>query len=265
LTPPLSPDDPDFDISSDLDVQALLFAEEHHFWHRARNRLIVRRLRALAPRARVLELGCGAGCVTAALSRAGYEVTGLDGHPALLEVASRRVPGVPLVCHDLRASKPSPAGAPFDVVALFDVIEHLDEPAQVLETAAELARPGGLVVGTVPASMFLWSGIDEHSGHKIRYSERTLREQLSQVRGTTVDEIVPFFGLLVPIMLVQRRVVGRRADAADAARNLAVPWWPVNEAMLALARVDEMLSPAYGRLGFPGASLWFALRVVRAA
>ena len=49
------------------DVDRVLEAEERHFWHRARNGFIARKLvRAGVPRgARVLELGCGAGCVAA--------------------------------------------------------------------------------------------------------------------------------------------------------------------------------------------------------
>jgi 2-polyprenyl-3-methyl-5-hydroxy-6-metoxy-1,4-benzoquinol methylase len=257
---PLRPDDPDFDISSDEDVRALLRAEEHHFWHRARNRLIVSRLRALAPRATVLDLGCGAGCVTAELARAGYDVTGLDGHPALLEVASRRAPGVSFVCHDLRTGPPSLPGAPYDVVSLFDVIEHLDEPIRILETAVALAKPGGLVVGTVPALMLLWSGIDEHSGHKMRYEASSLRALLDRLGGASVVEIVPFFRALVPIMLLQRRVVGRRGDAAGSAENLRVPPWPINRGLDLLSRAEEILSPVLGPLGIPGASLWFAMR-----
>jgi SAM-dependent methyltransferase len=257
---PLRPDDPDFDISSDEDVRALFRAEEHHFWHRARNRFIVRRLRALAGRATLLDLGCGAGCVTAELARAGYDVTGLDGHPALLEVASRRAPAVSLVCHDLRTGPPSLPGAPYDVVSLFDVIEHLDEPIRLLETAVALTRPGGLVVGTVPALMLLWSGIDEHSGHKTRYDAKSLRALLTRISSGTVVEIVPFFRALVPLMLLQRRIVGRRGDAAGSAQNLRVPAWPINRGLDLLSRAEALLAPALDPLRIPGASLWFAMK-----
>jgi 2-polyprenyl-3-methyl-5-hydroxy-6-metoxy-1,4-benzoquinol methylase len=260
MVSPLHPDDPDFDISSDVDVRALHRAEEQHFWHRARNRFIVGRLRALAGRRAVLDLGCGGGSVTAALARAGYDVTGLDGHPALLEVASRRAPAVKFVCHDLRTGPPSLPGAPYDVVSLFDVIEHVDEPSRLLETAAALAKPGGLVVGTVPSLMLLWSGIDEHSGHKTRYGRAALRAVLERVSGTAVLEVVPFFRALVPLMLVQRRIVGRRGDAAGAAENLRVPPRPLNWGLDMLLRAEELLAPALEPFGIPGASLWFAMR-----
>ena len=66
----LRPDDAAFDISDEADVRALLRAEEAHFWHKARNRFIrgkIERLWRVRPGARILELGCGAGCVSAEL------------------------------------------------------------------------------------------------------------------------------------------------------------------------------------------------------
>src|SRR5262249_22769426 len=95
---------PDFDISDEADVRALLFAEENHFWHRSRNHIILSRLAQLGvpPGARVLELGSGAGCVAAELARAGYRVTGVDGHAELVRVAEERAPAARFLCHDLR-------------------------------------------------------------------------------------------------------------------------------------------------------------------
>jgi 2-polyprenyl-3-methyl-5-hydroxy-6-metoxy-1,4-benzoquinol methylase len=264
-TPPagLAPNDPAFDISHDADLAALLFAEEHHFWHRARNRVILHRLRSIgiAPGQSVLELGCGAGSVASSLARHGYRVTGIEGHPALVEVAKRRCRIASFLCRDLRSGLPASGDrGPFDAVALFDVIEHLDDPAALLQMALGCVRDGGVVVGTVPALMFLWSGIDEHSGHKTRYSASSLRVQLGRVAHAKVVEIGAFFRSLVPILWAQRLVVGRRGDGPSSARNLAVPWAPVNMALDALCRIEERMSPLCDRVGIPGASLWFAIR-----
>jgi len=258
----LAPDDPAFDISDADDVRALLYAENHHFWHRARNRFILQKLRslAIAPGARVLELGCGAGCVAAELARAGYDVTGVDGHRALLEVAARRAPRARFLCRDLRDGVPELEGEAFDVVALFDVIEHLDEPRDALISALGRLRRGGHLVGTVPALMALWSPIDEHAGHKLRYSERALRDVLAEIDGATVVEIVSFFRTLVPMMWAQRRVIGRRGDAKESVQNLRVPPWPLNAALFALVSLEHEVGPFLEKGRLPGASLWFALR-----
>ena len=259
----LSPDDPDFDISGGDDVTALLLAEEWHFWHRARNRVILRRLAGLGilPGKKLLELGCGAGCVASALAQAGYQVTGVEGHRPLVDVACRRAHGAAFVCHDLRQGPPplADAGA-FDAVGLFDVIEHVERPQGLLTTALDLAAPTGMVIGTVPALMSLWSRIDEHAGHKTRYSRASLRTLLTNLGDVEVIEIGPFFRSLVPLVWVQRRVVGRHGDNSSAARNLAVPWSPVNHLLDRLCALEERFSPLWRVVDLPGASLWFALR-----
>jgi SAM-dependent methyltransferase len=257
----LAPDDPAFDISDQADVMALLRAEEEHFWHRARNQFIRQKLAALGalPGARVLELGCGAGCVAAELDRAGYEVTGVDGHRALIDIAVERAPTARFLCRDLRKGVPDLDNAVFDVVCLFDVIEHLDDPRRALADAMRWLRPGGHLVGTVPALMSLWSSIDEHAGHKTRYSMTTLRSTLSRLDEARVVEIAPFFRSLVPVMWAQRRLIGKRPSAAASVQNLSIPRWPLNRALLAMVTLERNLAPLLDRTRLPGASLWFAL------
>ena len=263
----LRPDDAAFDISDDADVGALIRAEEVHFWHRARNKLILRKIEALgvSPGARVLELGCGAGCVAAELAKAGFEVTGVDGHRSLLGVACTRAPRARFLCQDLRQGAPDVERNSFDIVGLFDVIEHLDDPQQALGLALRFAKPGGHVVGTVPALMALWSSIDAHSGHKTRYSARTLAATLSAVHGARVREIAPFFRLLVPLLWAQRRFIDKsgRADprehSAAAVSNMRVPPFPINASLLAMTTAEHALAQLVGEVPVPGASLWFAL------
>ncbi len=258
----LAPDDPAFDISDRDDVAALLSAEERHFWHRSRNRFIVQRLARLgiAAGARVVELGCGAGCVAAELASAGYELTGVDGHQALVDVAMARAPRARFLCRDLREGVSDLPKGSFDVACLFDVIEHLDRPADALEMALSLVRPSGHLVGTVPALMALWSGIDEHAGHKTRYSRATLRGVLETIAGANIVEMAPFFRSLVPIMWAQRRLIGRRGSAGASVKNLTVPPKPVNAALHAMVTLEHALSGALEKFPLPGTSLWFVLK-----
>jgi SAM-dependent methyltransferase len=147
----------------------------------------------------------------------------------------------------------------FDAVCMFDVIEHLDHPKKAIEDALGWLGHGGRLVGTVPALMALWSGIDEHAGHKTRYSVRTLRAVLESVSGASVLEIAPFFRSLVPLMWIQRRYVGKRGDAAGAVKNLTVPRWPINAALFSMVTLEHRLATVLDRAPIPGASLWFAL------
>lgn len=95
---------------------------------------------------RVLDIGCGAGFLTNDLARAGFQVTGADLSPSSLAVArAHDITGA--VDHVLADAYclPFPA-ASFDVVTCLDFLEHVDDPAAVVEEAARVLRPGGLFV-----------------------------------------------------------------------------------------------------------------------
>lgn len=256
----LAEDEPSFDVRGDA-IAELTAAEDAHFWHRTRNRIIADKLArlGLGP-CRLVELGCGAGAVAAHLSARGHDVVGVEGHRRLVEIAAERAPSASFWVHDLRRGTHELPVRDFDVAALFDVLEHLDEPVSALENALTLVRPRGFVVGTVPASMRLWSAVDERAGHKLRYSRRSLQPVLGAVRGAEVVEITPFFRTLVPLLLVQRRIFARKADAIGTRTNLSVPPKPINAALARLAEMENALSTWLDRLPVEGASLWFALR-----
>lgn len=251
-----------YDISNERALRALSTAEDAHFWHVARNELIASRLRSLGAGRSVLELGCGGGAVAAHLERTGFEVVGVDGHLPRVVEAARRAPRSRFFVHDLARGLEPLATRTHDVVALFDVIEHLDDPLAALRDALRLTRPRGLLVGTVPALMSLWSRVDEYAGHRQRYDRAGLRRLLAGVTGADVIEVAPFNRHLVPLMWLQRRWVSRDDEAATAEANFKVATPLVNSAFLVAARVERALSPILDRSALPGASLWFALRNV---
>lgn len=259
----LPEDEPSFDIRGDA-VRALAAAEQAHFWHLTRNRILADRLFSMGarPPARILELGCGGGCVTAHLAGLGYDVVGVEGHRRLLEMAASRAPNAGFWLHDLRRGTGELPARDFEVAALFDVIEHLEDPLATLNDAVRCIRPGGLVVGTVPALMSLWSEVDERAGHKTRYSQSSLRALLGRVANAKIVEIAPFNRTLVPLLWLQRRLFAQRSTGAATSSNLSIPPWPLNQALHRLVMAEHRLAPWLDRTPIEGASLWFALRKV---
>jgi SAM-dependent methyltransferase len=245
---------------ADTEVMAALSrAEDGHFWHLSRNRFIARQLRRLGvtPPARILELGCGGGCVAAALARAGFSVTGVEGHLSRIRQAATRAPGATFLVHDLRLGLGPLGTERWDVVALFDVIEHLENPAAALQVALRRVVPRGLLVGTVPALMSLWSDVDARSGHRLRYDRSALTNLMGELPDAEVLEVTSFNRLLVPLLWVQRRAAAR-PDALE--RGLKVPWSPLNALVDGALWMEQRIAPLLNRLRVPGASLWFAIR-----
>lgn len=88
-----------------------------------------------------------------------------------------------------------------DGIGLFDVLEHLDDPAECLGECTRVIRPNGVVLVTVPAFQRLWSPHDDIVGHKRRYTRGGLVAEL-ETAGLTVEWSSAFFGfLLLPAMV----------------------------------------------------------------
>ncbi len=229
--------------------------EPHHFWFRARNRLILSTLReVLGPLEgrSVLDIGCGTGYVLQALDAAGMLTCGLDMHLAALHFARRRTRGL-VVCET--ASR-VPFSGQFDVGLLCDVIEHTPDDVEMLREARRALKPTGMLLITVPAHAFLWSIIDDVSGHKRRYSRSMLQRSMEEA-GLRVRLMRHFNSLLVPLQAAQRQFLHRRPRASEdnltILRNaLRPPPGPLN----ALLYMSTLPDVALSRLGVPfGASL----------
>ena len=102
---------------------------------------------------RVLDIACGAGVLCRKLKQTSpaASVTGVDFSRYTVERNHERdaALGIEYLCLDVREELPS-LGGPFDVVILCEIIEHLDDPAQVLADAFRLLRDGGRLIVTCP-------------------------------------------------------------------------------------------------------------------
>lgn len=106
-----------------------------------RGRLLGTRLKRLAPRGRLLELGCGSGFLLRGVADAcGWEVEGLEISRTLASFCEKRL-GVR--CHEgtLEATTLRPAS--YDFILCHDLIEHINEPATFLAQIGRVLSPGG--------------------------------------------------------------------------------------------------------------------------
>ena len=166
-------------------------------------------------------MGCGTGNVLRALEEAcaDGQVVGADLFDEGLSVARQRV-RCALVQTDVRAFA---FDQPFDVVGVFDVIEHLEDDRAVLRDLHRATKPGGGLLVTVPAYPALWSYFDEAAKHCRRYRPRELREKLTEA-GFTVEYLSPFMSVLAPLVWLGRKCNsgGERSHSERVGKELEI-------------------------------------------
>jgi len=209
---------------------------------------LYKRLRAVAalqPAGRLLDVGCGSGDFLAFAREHGWEVHGVE----LVDAAAaycRDQLNLPVVTGDLLAAR-LPA-AHFDVVTLWNALEHLHDPAAALREIRRILRPGGLLVAAVPdagsldARLFgpAWIGYDVPR-HLYTFSAATLDRMLAQagfrdVRRRCLESSHFVFFLSLEYWL---------RDPANARRwGWAAPWVP----RVRDSRLVRLLTAPYFRL-----------------
>lgn len=197
-----------------------------HFWVRRRFQVLQRLARGLIQGApRIAEVGCGHGLLQRQIEDAyGKEVTGFDLNDYALKQNVSRMSKV--CCYDIYQRDPA-FRHKFDLIILFDVLEHIAGEDGFFDALKFLLAPGGKVVVNVPAGQWAYSAYDEVAGHVRRYSIGTLREAASRSKLEVSNW--SYWGLpLTPILALRKlwlagnRSQGRVISTGFAPRTPAI-------------------------------------------
>ena len=96
--------------------------------------------------AAVLDVGCGGGLLSEAMAQAGAKVTAIDLAPNLLKVARLHglESGIKVDYREMPVEAlAEQAPASFDAITCMEMLEHVPEPASIIEACAKLLKPGG--------------------------------------------------------------------------------------------------------------------------
>lgn len=188
--------------------------EDTHWWFVGRREIVRRMLARIGPAqpCRMLDVGCGTGGNLPILGAYG-EVTGVEMNAVAHHAANARGIGRILLGRfpeDLPVTDEE-----FDLITFLDVLEHLDDDLAALDGAKKLLAPAGMVLITVPAFAFLWSGHDEQHHHRRRYTADRLSAVLRQAGLEPV--YVSYFNMwlfpaIAAIRIAKKLTRNRHAD-----------------------------------------------------
>jgi len=226
--------------------------DQRHWWYRARREVIaalIRRRVQPPADARLLEIGCGTGHNLEMLGQFGT-VDALEVDETARALAEKRLGKTVF-----SAPLPDLVGIPersYDVVAAFDVIEHIPDDVAGIRAIARLLKKGGKLVMTVPAHQWMWSAHDVVNHHQRRYSKAGLKRL---VNGSPLKlEAIGYFNSLLFPVAVADRFASKLRGKEDA--DLGLPPGPINQALERIFAAERGL---VGRVPLPPGLSLFAV------
>jgi SAM-dependent methyltransferase len=130
-----------------------------------------------ADRLRYLDIGCGVGHSLELATEFGWEASGVESNEVAVATARAKGRNVQRSTHD-------PIGGPYDVVSLFETLEHLTDPDPVLADVGRLLAPRGVLIITVPnRASFEIALLRNRCFHVFGGSENVGHINLFDVRG----------------------------------------------------------------------------------
>jgi len=209
-------------------------AEDHMWWYRALHRHLVDALAGV--HGSVLDAGCGTGGLLARLrsERADLDTIGVEWFEQAAGRAAAKS-GTPIARGSINALPF--ATASFDAAIAADTLCHgAVDPPQALGELRRVLRPGGRLVVNMPAYAWLLSAHDRLV-HNVRRC--TAPQLAAMLRDAGFGRVCAYYwnGLLLPIMVVQRRLMASQAAASDVA---PFPPW-LDATFHAITAIEERL------------------------
>lgn len=152
----------------------------------------LRRLERFIKPGKALDVGCAAGFFLDEAHKRGWEVEGLDVSAFAVNYVKQRFGYA--AQHGSLTDLTYPEGA-YNLVTLWDVIEHVPDPKAYIKRAAALLQSGGLLalatpnVDSIPAKLAgkRWVGYKLSEEHVYYFSVKTLRHLLTEAGFEVID------------------------------------------------------------------------------
>jgi len=230
--------------------------DRQHWWFRGRLAIFEAVLNKLLKPEEVrtiLDVGCGSGANFPVLAKFG-EVYGVDSSEEAISFLKDKgfekvfKGELPYLSFDKK----------FDLITLFDVLEHIEDDGAALRNISQILTDRGLIMLSVPAHKFLWSDYDELVHHKRRYGKKELVAKI-QSQGYEI-ELATYFNTFLAIpafavkLIKKAPVINKILPDSELDLNIG----PANELLSLIFSSERYLLK---HLNFPmGLSLLFVAR-----
>ena len=231
------------DSMKDVLYEEIFRCEDHHWWFVARRSIIKKILsKFLIDRSGdILEIGCGSGGNLKLLEHYGV-VHGIELDEQARQYANNRG-----ICTVLPGSLPADIKfhKMFDLICLFDVIEHIDADLSALHSVWKKLKSQGKLFITVPAYKFLWSAHDDVNHHKRRYVKKQLIDLVTAAQFRVLYS--SYFNTILFPMIFAIRKLKTRLDVIERS-DLSLPSRSLNWILKSIFSAERFFFPA---LSFP--------------
>lgn len=174
--------------------------EKDHFWFRSRAEFIVEQIKPYLKNKKCIDIGSGTGLIPKMLMDEGIsDIAAGDIFIIGLKYLERK--GVKDLCQFNLLD--SPFKEHFDMVMMFDVLEHIQSHQIAVQKIYEMLKLGGRAVVTVPAHMCLWNRTDIEACHARRYNKAGL-SSLFINNGFKIVCSRYFFISITPLLLLRK-------------------------------------------------------------
>ncbi len=193
----------------------LYLYEKKHFWFRIRKDIIKKVFKKFINKNNsIIEIGSGTGYIAKSIIEEGYKNYSVgDIHKNGL-IYSKSYGAKNL--YQFNLLKP-PFVEEFEVICLFDVLEHIEDENKAIQNAYKMLKKNGKIILTVPAHQWLWSRIDEFSSHKRRYNLKTIKNLLIK-NGFKILYAKHFF-VLILLFLFLRTILNKKKHLIDVKKS----------------------------------------------
>ncbi len=217
-------------------------SDASHFWFQWRLAALQQQLKDLnfptQKKLKVLDVGCGTGVLRAqieAVTAWDVDATDLD-YNALQHAKPGRGR---ILYYDILEAK-AELREHYDVVMLFDVLEHIEATQPFIAALLQHVKVGGHLIVNVPALQWLYSRYDQVQGHVRRYNRTTLAQEFQSFPFTIED--TRYWGLTnVPIIWARKLWLAMARGQSNEEifqQGFKPPSRAVNEALLRLMHLE---------------------------